>query len=152
MNGSSKVDSGLTSPTKTTNMAATSPVQSQPAFSQVLSQAYESYLCPHGQPLSYNGSPNHLQTTFTVNPTNSHHVEVQQQLPVFSSHPTLGHSTPASTVSNPMIPMNTHLNPMINNQHSNIQIPHAASVGNFGKFLSSKGHNSHKFQAIKISW
>jgi hypothetical protein len=124
----------------------------QPAFSQVLSQAYESYLCPHGQPLSYNGSPNHLQTTFTVNPTNSHHVEVQQQLPVFSSHPTLGHSTPASTVSNPMIPMNTHLNPMINNQHSNIQIPHAASVGNFGKFLSSKGHNSHKIQAIKISW
>ena len=22
----------------------------------------------------------------------------------------------------------------------------------FGKFLSSKGHNSHKIQAIKISW
>ena len=28
----------------------------------------------------------------------------------------------------------------------------AASVVNFGKFLSSKGHNSHKIQAIKISW
>jgi hypothetical protein len=26
----------------------------------------------------------------------------------------------------------------------------AASVVNFGKFLSSKGHNSHKIQAIKI--
>ena len=79
LNGSSKVDSGLTSPTKTTNMAATSPVQSQPAFSQVLS----------GQLLSFDGSPNHLQNTFTVNPTNSNHVEVQQQLPVFSSHPSI---------------------------------------------------------------
>jgi hypothetical protein len=28
----------------------------------------------------------------------------------------------------------------------------AASVVNFGKFLSSKGHNSHNIQAIKISW
>jgi hypothetical protein len=28
----------------------------------------------------------------------------------------------------------------------------AASVVNFGKFLSPKGHNSHKIQAIKISW
>ena len=28
----------------------------------------------------------------------------------------------------------------------------AASVVNFGKFLSSKGHNSHKIQEIKISW
>ena len=28
----------------------------------------------------------------------------------------------------------------------------AASVVNFGKCLSSKGHNSHKIQAIKISW
>ena len=28
----------------------------------------------------------------------------------------------------------------------------AASVVNFGKFLSSKGHNSYKIQAIKISW
>jgi hypothetical protein len=28
----------------------------------------------------------------------------------------------------------------------------AASVVNFGKFLSSKGHNSHKSQVIKISW
>ena len=28
----------------------------------------------------------------------------------------------------------------------------AASVVNFGKFLSSKGHNSHKIQAIKTSW
>jgi len=87
LNGSSKGDSGLTPPTKTTNTAATSPVQSQPAFSQVLSQSYESYLCPNGQPLSYNGSPNHLQNTFTINPTNSNHVAVQQQLPVFSSHP-----------------------------------------------------------------
>jgi hypothetical protein len=77
LNGSSKVDSALTAPTKTTNMAATSPVQSHPVFSQVLS----------GQLLSYNGSPNHLQNTFTVNPTNSNHVAVQQQLPVFSSHP-----------------------------------------------------------------
>jgi len=80
LNGSSKVDSALTAPTKTTNMAATSLVQSQPAFSQVLSQAYESYLCQNGQLLSYNGSPNHLQNTFTVNPTNSNHVEDQQQV------------------------------------------------------------------------
>ena len=28
----------------------------------------------------------------------------------------------------------------------------AASVVNFGKFLCSKGHNSHKSQVIKISW
>jgi hypothetical protein len=28
----------------------------------------------------------------------------------------------------------------------------AASVVNFGKFLSSKGHNSHKIQGITISW
>jgi hypothetical protein len=28
----------------------------------------------------------------------------------------------------------------------------AASEVYFGKFLSSKGHNSHKIQAIKISW
>jgi hypothetical protein len=28
----------------------------------------------------------------------------------------------------------------------------AASVVNFGKFLSSKGHNSHKIQAIQMSW
>jgi hypothetical protein len=28
----------------------------------------------------------------------------------------------------------------------------AASVVNFGKFLSSKGHNSNKIQEIKISW
>ena len=28
----------------------------------------------------------------------------------------------------------------------------AASVVNFVKFLSSKGHNSHKIQEIKISW
>jgi hypothetical protein len=28
----------------------------------------------------------------------------------------------------------------------------AASVVNFGKFLSSKGHNSHKIQGINISW
>ena len=68
LNGSSKVDSALTAPTKTTNMAATSPVQSQPVFLQVLSQAYESYPSPHGQPLPYDGSPNHLQNTFTVNP------------------------------------------------------------------------------------
>ena len=28
----------------------------------------------------------------------------------------------------------------------------ATSVVNFGKFLSSKGHNSHKIQEIKMSW
>ena len=28
----------------------------------------------------------------------------------------------------------------------------AASVVNFGKFLSSKGHNSQKIQAIEITW
>ena len=28
----------------------------------------------------------------------------------------------------------------------------AASVVNFGKFLCSKGHNSHKIQEINISW
>jgi hypothetical protein len=28
----------------------------------------------------------------------------------------------------------------------------AALVVNFGKFLSTKGHNSHKIQAIKIHW
>jgi hypothetical protein len=28
----------------------------------------------------------------------------------------------------------------------------AASVVYFGKFLSSKGHNSHKIQEIKNSW
>ena len=102
---------GLTPPIKTTNMAATSPVQSQPVFLQVLSQAYESYPSPYGQPLPYDGSPNHLQITFTLNPINSNPVAVQQ-LPAFSSHTPIGHSTPAP-VSNLMILRNTHPNPYV---------------------------------------
>ena len=52
----------------------------------------------HDQPLRYNGSLNHLQATFTVNPINTNPVSVQQ-LPVFSSHPYMGLHTSTCTYS-----------------------------------------------------
>ena len=91
-NRSSKSESGLTPPSKTVNktvnMASNpeikSPEQQQP-FSHVLGQAYESYISPHSN-LPFNGSPNQLQSTFTVNPMNVNNQamnipQIQTQIP-----------------------------------------------------------------------
>ena len=69
-------DTGLTPPNKTTKMAATPPSNNQPTFSQVLGQAYESYLSPQSN-LPINASLN--QGFFNANPTNPNYQNMSQK-------------------------------------------------------------------------
>ena len=99
-----------------------SPLEQQPPFSQIIGQAYESYLSPKSN-LPFNGSPNQLQSTLTQNPMNINNQnmnmpqiqpQIQQPVVMLSNWLPIGQSTPVPA----------------SYRSSNLQLPNTVSYPN----------------------